>query len=44
MACLAKLLLGGLMVYLFFASLGLWFGLGILVVWMLIGIANSKGR
>ena len=44
MAFLAQLILGGLMVYLFFASLGFWSGLGILALWLLIGMANSGKR
>ena len=44
MAFLARLILGYLMVYLFFASLGFWFGLGVIVLWLLIGMANSGKR
>ncbi|AOG22034.1 hypothetical protein [Acidovorax sp. RAC01] len=44
MACIAQPLIAGLMIYLFFASLGLWLGRLVMVVWILIGIANGKGR
>lgn len=44
MAFLTQLILGCLMVYLFFATLGFWFGLGVLALWLLIGLANSGKR
>ncbi|WP_298209301.1 hypothetical protein [Acidovorax sp.] len=44
MAFLAQLILGCLMVYLFFSTLGFWFGLGVLALWLLIGMANSGKR
>ena len=44
MAFLAQLILGCLMVYLFVDTLGFWFGLGVIVLWLLIGMANSGKR
>ena len=44
MAILAQVILVGLRVYLFCASLGFWSGLGILALWLLIGMANSGKR
>ena len=44
MAFLAQVILVCLMVYLFFASLGFWFGLGVIVLWLLIGMATSGKR
>ncbi len=44
MAFLAQVILVCLMIYLFFASLGFWFGLGVTVLWLLIGMANSGKR
>ena len=44
MAFLAQVILVCLMIYLFFASLGFWFGLEVTVLWLLIGMANSGKR